>query len=97
MKYQHILEIDAKEWFDRVNGNSYFSAVVTLDDEQIAVLPFQYGYGDHFVDMAFKELATSFNDLFTGLDPKQSRCAWLEANKVKLITNKQENCLKREL
>lgn len=44
MKYNHILEVSAKEWFDKVNGNSY-----------------------------------------------------CEQNKIKLISHKQENCLKREL
>jgi hypothetical protein len=94
MKYKHILEIHAKEWFDKVNGNSYFSAVVTLDDDQIVELPFQYGYGDHYIDMAFKELETSYNNLFTNC---RSWFRWCEENQVKLITSKQENCKKREL
>jgi hypothetical protein len=96
MKYLHIIEIEAKEWFDRVNGNSYFSAVVILDDEQILEMPFQYGYGDHFIDMAFKELEKSYIDLFTDLAGK-SRTQFCNDNKIKLITSKQENCKKREL
>ena len=96
MKYQHILEIDAKEWLDKANGNSYFSATVTLNDKQRVELPFQYGYGDHYIDRAFGELAKSYDNLFTGLDPRNYR-TWCAANNVKLITHKQENCKKKEL
>lgn len=49
-KYNNILEVQAKEWFDRINGNSYFSARVFLNDKLVATLPFQYGYGDHYTD-----------------------------------------------
>ena len=46
------IDIQAKEWFDKVNGNSYWSARVTLNfglpSEKTIVLPFQYGYGDFY-------------------------------------------------
>jgi hypothetical protein len=29
--YINTIDIQAKEWFDRINGNSYFSGQVTLD------------------------------------------------------------------
>ena len=37
-----------KEWFDKVNGNSYFSGQITAtSDKDFCIrLPFQYGYGD---------------------------------------------------
>ena len=37
-----------KEWFDKVNGNSYFSGQITsTTDKNVCIrLPFQYGYGD---------------------------------------------------
>ena len=99
MKYKHILEVNAKEWFDKSAGNSYFSAVVVLDDEVVAELPFQYGYGDHYLDMANEKL----DDLGVIDNKKHSngsrRSLWLycQDNNIKLISNKQENCLKREL
>jgi len=44
------IDVNGKHWFDRVNGNSYFSAEVVTNygqaDAQTFVLPFQYGYGD---------------------------------------------------
>jgi len=38
----------AKEWFDKVNGNSYFSVQIesTEDKNFLIKIPFQYGYGD---------------------------------------------------
>lgn len=37
-----------KEWFDKVNGNSYFSGQITsISNRDFCIrLPFQYGYGD---------------------------------------------------
>ena len=41
-------DIIAKKWFDKLNGNTYFSARVTLDfgttDAQVFYVPFSYGY-----------------------------------------------------
>ena len=46
------IDIIAKQWFDKNNGNSYFAAIVTinykLEGENILKLPFQYGYGDYY-------------------------------------------------
>lgn len=50
------LFIEAREWFDKVNGNSYFSARVWVDGEIITVLPFQYGYGNQNEHEAQKKL-----------------------------------------
>jgi hypothetical protein len=46
------IDINAKEWFDKVNGNSYFAGYVTINyghpDAQNINMPFQYGYGDSY-------------------------------------------------
>ena len=44
MKYKYISE--TKEWFDKINGNSYFSVQIEdIEKDVIYKLPFQYGYG----------------------------------------------------
>ena len=43
-KQNKMITIQTKEWFDRVNGNTYFSAEVFLGMDKILTLPFQYGY-----------------------------------------------------
>lgn len=41
--------VHGKTWFDKVNGNSYFSARVYINNQEVARLPFQYGYGDQYL------------------------------------------------
>lgn len=55
-KIERSLFIECREWFDKINGNSYFSARIWVDGGQVAILPFQYGYGDQFIYEAQKKL-----------------------------------------
>ena len=55
-KIERSLFIEAREWYDKINGNSYFSARLWVDGGQVAILPFQYGYGDQFIYEAQKKL-----------------------------------------
>jgi len=55
MLYKYI--VVAKEWRDKVNGNSYFSAQIeSTEDGSMSKLPFQYGYGDQYKYEAVREL-----------------------------------------
>lgn len=95
------IDIQAKEWFDKVNGNSYFSANITINygmkTQKTIFLPFQYGYGSHYQDVAGKELLKlklvkqKLNSTYFSL------WRYCEDNKIILRTSKRENCLKREL
>lgn len=55
-KITRSLFIEGREWFDKVNGNSYFSARIWVDGGQVAILTFQYGYGDQYLYEAQKKL-----------------------------------------
>jgi len=55
-KIERSLFIEAREWTDKTYGNSYFSARIWVDGGQVAILPFQYGYGDQFLYEAQKKL-----------------------------------------
>ena len=48
--------VEAKTWFDKAGGNSYFSARIHIDGKIAMVLPFQYGYGNQFEYEAVKAL-----------------------------------------
>jgi hypothetical protein len=92
------IDVNAKEWFDKVNGNSYFSGTITLNygmkTQKELAMPFQYGYGDHFLDVACDLLDNANfikNDSYTRL-PRYCR-----ENDIILRYNKQENCKKRDL
>jgi hypothetical protein len=91
------IDINAKEWFDKTYGNSYFSAIVTIDygmeSEQQIKLPFQYGYGDYYKEAGFNALKKDgiiSTELF-------SLWRWCEENGVILRCNIKRNCLKKEV
>lgn len=54
------LDIHGKEWFDKVNGNSYFAAQATIDfglpTQKTVYVPFQYGYDRSFEYEAMRQL-----------------------------------------
>jgi hypothetical protein len=98
------IDITAYEWFDKVNGNSYFAASVVLNyglkTEKEIKLPFQYGYGDHFKQMCFKELEEQkiIHDIRKyDNGSNEGLYNFCQRNKITLRTRKIENCKKSEL
>ena len=87
------IDIQAKKWFDFINGNSYFAAIVTLNfglpgEKQIRI-PFQYGYGDSYKDAAR-----------VALWPDEDRkTLWLLCQEAGIVlrTNKVEGCTKEAI
>ena len=61
------IDISAKEWFDKVNGNSYFSVVATINyglpDVSYLKGHFQYGYGDKYRCEALRLIREQFPEL----------------------------------
>lgn len=103
MKTKQI-DIQAKEWFDRVNGNSYFSANVTvnfgLPDQFEFYIPFEGGYDDHYVTIATQQLETrGYLPGFIHHENGSTERLWhyCERNGIKLYYSKQTNCKKRDL
>ena len=91
------IDIQAKEWFDRVNCNSYFSARVTvnfgMEDAEQIVLPYQYGYGEFYKSEAQRMLfSLGFMPPVTCRLSKQCR----EAGII-LRASIQEKCLQRDV
>jgi len=91
------IDVNCKEWFDKVNGNSYFSGEVIVNagkkNETTIKLPFQYGYGDYYRYSAFEAVKKNLKTFNTVSTPRQA----YEKYKIKATHNKRENCLKREL
>lgn len=95
------LDITAKEWFDKVNGNSYFSARVVIDyalpTEETLYIPFTYGYGDSYKDTAFATLCLN------GYIPDDLMERYLFTREVyqqlgvTVRYHKYEKCLKRDV
>ena len=70
-KIQRSLFIEGREWFDKTYGNTYFSARLWVDGGQVAILTFQYGYGDQYLYEAQKKL------LELGYLPQEGKSAGL--------------------
>ena len=91
------LDINCLEWFDRINGNSYFAATIIVNyqmqTERKFILPFQYGYGDHYKHMAFKRLQTEGYIFKDAISPWR----YYEEKNIIVRYSKKENCLQREL
>lgn len=101
-KYTHkiyTIDVQTKEWFDNVNGNSYFGGIVTVNfgrkTEKVLKIPFQYGHGDHYKDIAFNILQD--NKVIPKQDSNLSYWRYYEKNYIVVRHTKHENCLKRDV
>jgi len=96
------IDIEAKEWFDRVNGNSYFSAIATVNfgtkNEKNIKVRFQYGYENHYIDIAADELQKAGYIDREQYENGSKTPLWryCRENKIILRTIKQENCLQKD-
>lgn len=88
------IDIQAKEWFDKINGNSYFSAVITLSfglkNQKQFKLPFQYGYGESY---KYKALELLKKEGLINTD----RTFELYEQGIVLRSEIQTKCLKKEV
>jgi hypothetical protein len=89
------LDINAREWFDKINGNSYFSAQIVInygtDSERRYFLPFQYGYGDHYQYEAFNLLQDKHET------PDNINHFWQLRDTGTIVRTNKQRTLKREL
>lgn len=94
------IDIQAKEWFDKVNGNSYFAGTITLnkgtETEEIFLMPFQYGYGSQYEQEA-KAILTQFNKISTQYESLYVLSRYCQRVGIELNSSIQRGCLKREL
>jgi len=92
------IDVTAKEWFDGRNGNSYFSGLISInygmDDAATLRMPFQYGYGDHYIDIAKRELVKAG---FIKADKLTALWKYCDDNNIILRTQKYENCLEKDV
>ncbi len=50
------LHISARRWFQKTYGNTYHSVRIFANGEEIANLPYQYGYGEQWLQTALDYL-----------------------------------------
>ena len=51
-----FIEVYGRRWFQKSYGNTYNSVRIYVDGVEVAFLPFNYGYGDHYRTVAQQEL-----------------------------------------
>jgi hypothetical protein len=50
------ITIIGRRWFEKTNGNTYNRVDIYIDQEKIHKTDFEYGYGNHYADIAAKWL-----------------------------------------
>lgn len=92
------IDINAKEWFDKKNGNSYFAGTITINygmkTEETFLMPFQYGYGSSYEQEA-KKVLTEFNKISS--NGFQGLYTYCKDNNIILRSSIKRKSLKREL
>lgn len=87
--------IIAKEWYDRINGNYYFSVWIELENT-ILFIPFDNGYNDAYLYASIEKLQKS-NVIPSSIKTTYDFRNYCKDNNIVLYTSLQKNCLKKEL
>jgi len=91
------IDINAKEWFDKRNGNSYFCGIITLNygmkNEETFLMPYQYGYGSEYENEA-KGVLTFANKISPNYETLYTYC---KRENIILRSNIKRGCKKSEL
>ena len=93
------IDVNAKGWFDKTYGNSYFAGTVCINfgmkSQKSYNMPFQYGYGDFYLQGA-RDLLVKQKVIKT-IEPMTSLWKYCDDHKIILRHSIQRGCLKREL
>lgn len=92
------IDIQAKEWFDKVNGNSYHAGEITInfgkENEKNFYFSLTYGYGDSYKQSALKLLADK--NIFPTNDIIKLH-EYIKNNSIEVRANIVRDCKKSEL
>jgi hypothetical protein len=92
------IDVNCKEWFDKLNGNSYFAGTVTINfgmkSQKSFNMPFQYGYGNQFEHEAELTLRRA---KVIQCDDYKALWRYCRDNNIILRTSLKENCKQKEL
>lgn len=89
------IDVQTLEWFDKVNGNTYFASTITLNlgmqNETTLYNEFQYGYDSSHAYKAFAKVKEFF-----GIDKDVNLSDYCYDNNIITRTSKK-SALKREV
>ena len=88
--------VSGKRWFDRKNGNTYFSNRVYIDGEYLDGINYEYGYDDMYIQRARDLLirAGIFKDDTEFYTPLYKLC---NEQNIKLVTLCSDVATKKDL
>lgn len=87
LKKTDIVLIEGRRWFDKVNGNTYHSATLYVNNKKIDRVPFEYGYGDSYIQTGYTLIEKNYNIKISG---------WRDLEGYNVRTTVQDG-LKRDL
>jgi len=96
------IDIQAKQWRDKINGNSYFSSEITLNygqpNEERYEYPFAYGYGDQYEHSSL-ELVKNLFPKSKWFKSKYTYQKWRLKDEYRISVNSsiKKDCFQREL
>ena len=90
------LELLGRKWFERTNGNTYFSAIALHNGQEIARIDFEYGYGDSWLYEITKALSTSYFEARKNQQPWQYINS-LESQGIAVFKNCEQVTRKKDL
>lgn len=98
-KTQSIV-VFGKRWFDKINGNTYFSVDTYVNGQHVGRINYEYGYGDQYLQSATQMLAAKGylpgiqRNSFGGLETLQR---YAQRKKIRLAYDVADVCRKRDL
>ena len=91
LKKNDAITVIGKRWFDKINGNTYHSAKVYVNGDQMGYKPFVYGYDDSYKQTGLEILKEVYNI------PGEVTMLWnLKKHGINLVTSVSD-VLKRDL
>jgi len=94
LKKGDVVEVVGRRWFDRVNGNTYHTAEIFVNDKFVAKSRMTYGYDEQYVQTA-KELLLENYNLPKGM--KETSPLWQLREYGVTLTKSVSDGLKRDL
>lgn len=87
--------IVGRRWFDKANRNTYHTAQIFVDGEQVEGVGRKYGYGDQYYWSAFEKLQQL--GIVPDWDRNQTPFTWCEKNGIKLSYTATDVSRKKDL
>lgn len=94
------ITIFGRRWFERTNGNTYFSVQIWIDDRLAHTIPYEYGYDDQYLQAAMDWLEDNGHikrEHYPESGSTESPHMWRDRTGIKLVASVADVGRKRDL